>query len=199
MLKAWLCIFTTLYEKKHVNLFHLCLEINKWNGKFPHLHTWFPHYRTRVSWAWTCGTLAASSPERMSLQCFVIWSLFVHSGRLSCSCGSCENNSLLHSLLTETLPSAPPTLGMQTCKLACCSLLGQPELEPIIWDEGRSSPMSHFHRCSFTPKSHTHFFLCFLVGAGAAVDLQDDGDNDDDILAYCLGLFQELLLINSLI
>lgn len=26
-----------------------------------------------------------------------------------------------------------------------------------------------------------------------------DGDDDDDILAYCLGLFQELLLINSLI
>ena len=88
------------------------------------------------------------------------------------------------------------------CRLVswhAAAYLASPSLSPSFEMKEEAVPWAIFTD-AVSLQNRTHiFFLCFLVGAGAAVDLQDDGDNDDDILAYCLGLFQELLLINSLI
>lgn len=85
--------------------------------------------------------------------------LSLRSDRLVCSCCSCEYSSLSNCRLTETRSSAPPTLGIQTCKLACCNLLGEPELELIICNERK---LSH---------EHLHRFFSFSLCVGWDLEL----------------------------
>lgn len=88
--------------------------------------------------------------------------LFVHSGWLHCRC--CVSTIPCCTIAWYTLPSALPTLKIQTVSWNVATHLASLSMSLSIVIKKRS-PMSPFHRCSFTLKSYTNFLYFERTGA----------------------------------